>query len=254
MVTKGGRDFCSPPSVTALGGGGWRSMSRPAGCIPPVGIPTGPTLTLAAGLGWTAVCRRLWSPRAPMVVRSPVFRMRPRRSPLVCANSGAYRNCCPAKRKDRSTIAESVRDWPVTTTASLVSVARAISDAGWAEFARLLRYKVEWRRGRVETADRWYPSSQVCSQCGARCHGLTLADRIFTCPCGYSADRDLNAAVNLAQWGENSAHLEPGPPSRVAGQTMPADGTALADTLRVPVKPARMTREPTFMLQLRSLN
>jgi putative transposase len=46
-------------------------------------------------------------------------------------------------------------------------LARAISDAGWAEFARLLRYKQEWRRGTVVTADRWYPSSKLCAACGA---------------------------------------------------------------------------------------
>jgi putative transposase len=81
-------------------------------------------------------------------------------------------------------------------------LARAISDAGWAEFARQLRYKADWRGGEIATADRWYPSSQTCSQCHERTQGLTLADRVFTCSCGHSADRDLNAAVNLARWGE----------------------------------------------------
>jgi putative transposase len=81
-------------------------------------------------------------------------------------------------------------------------LARAISDAGWSEFAKLLRYKQAWRGGVVETADRWYPSSQICSRCQARNRVLTLADRVFTCPEGHTLDRDLNAAVNLAAWGE----------------------------------------------------
>jgi putative transposase len=81
-------------------------------------------------------------------------------------------------------------------------LARAISDAGWAEFARLLRYKQAWRHGAVATADRWYPSSQLCSICGDRNTGLTLADRVYTCPNGREMDRDLNAAVNLAHWAE----------------------------------------------------
>ncbi|MFI5718638.1 RNA-guided endonuclease InsQ/TnpB family protein [Nocardia sp. NPDC051750] len=79
-------------------------------------------------------------------------------------------------------------------------LARAIGDAGWADFARLLRYKQQWRNGTVATADRWYPSSKRCSGCGAVNTQLTLADRVFTCGCGYHADRDLNAAVNLAAW------------------------------------------------------
>jgi putative transposase len=82
-------------------------------------------------------------------------------------------------------------------------LARSISDAGWADFARLLRYKQAWRRGQVVIADRWYPSSKLCSNCGALHGDLTLADRVFTCVgCGYCADRDVNAATNLARWGQ----------------------------------------------------
>jgi putative transposase len=92
-------------------------------------------------------------------------------------------------------------------------LAQAISDAGWGEFARQLRYKQSWRRGAVETADRWYPSSQLCSQCGARNSELTLADRVFTCLNGHRLDRDLNAAVNLARWSEeNRARPDPRTP------------------------------------------
>jgi putative transposase len=92
-------------------------------------------------------------------------------------------------------------------------LAQAISDAGWAEFARQLRYKQAWRGGRVLIADRWYPSSQLCSICGARNTGLTLADRVFTCGCGHIADRDFNAAVNLAHWAQDHhASTEPRTP------------------------------------------
>jgi putative transposase len=90
-------------------------------------------------------------------------------------------------------------------------LARAIADAGWAEFARLLRYKHAWRSGTIMVADRWYPSSKLCPQCGAINGDLTLADRVFTCGCGYFADRDRNAAKNLAHWGEKH-HLDPRTP------------------------------------------
>jgi putative transposase len=81
-------------------------------------------------------------------------------------------------------------------------LAQAISDAGWAEFARQLRYKQGWRRGQVVVADRWFPSSQICSVCGDRRTDLSLADRVFTCANGHYLDRDLNAAINLARWGK----------------------------------------------------
>jgi putative transposase len=80
-------------------------------------------------------------------------------------------------------------------------LARAISDAGWAEFARQLHYKQSWRGGQVAVADRWYPSSQLCSICGDRRRDLSLAARVFTCTNGHCLDRDTNAATNLARWG-----------------------------------------------------
>jgi putative transposase len=85
-------------------------------------------------------------------------------------------------------------------------LARGIADAGWAEFARLLGYKQAWRGGTIVIADRWYPSSKLCPACGAVHSKLTLADRVFTCGCGHSADRDCNAAVNLARWGQIHHH------------------------------------------------
>ncbi len=90
-------------------------------------------------------------------------------------------------------------------------LAQAISDAGWAEFARLLGYKQAWRGGQLVTADRWYPSSRLCPACGVVRGDLTLADRVFTCSCGHSADRDTNAAVNLARWGQTHHHASPDP-------------------------------------------
>ncbi len=96
-----------------------------------------------------------------------------------------------------------LEDLNVTGMLANHRLAQAISDAGWAEFARLVHYKAEWRDGTVVTVDRWYPSSQICSRCRTRNRNLTLADRVFTCECGYVGDRDLNAATNLAKWAED---------------------------------------------------
>jgi putative transposase len=96
-------------------------------------------------------------------------------------------------------------------------LARAISDAGWADFARLLYYKQQWRSGTVVTADRWYPSSKRCSACGAVNTALTLADRVFTCGCGFRGDRDLNAAANLAA-GASNVDVSQSPDPRAGGR------------------------------------
>ncbi|MGX9790356.1 RNA-guided endonuclease TnpB family protein [Mycobacterium sp. MMS18-G62] len=90
-------------------------------------------------------------------------------------------------------------------------LAKAISDAGWGEFARMLAYKQAWRGGQLIVADRWFPSSRLCPVCGATHRDLTLADRVFICGCGHSADRDANAASNLAHWGQQH-HLDPRTP------------------------------------------
>jgi putative transposase len=53
----------------------------------------------------------------------------------------------------------------------------------------------------VLIADRFFPSSQLCSCCGHQ-QKLPLATRVYDCPtCGLSIDRDLNAAINLSNWG-----------------------------------------------------
>jgi putative transposase len=126
-------------------------------------------------------------------------------------------------------------------------LARAISDASWAEFVRMIRYKQAWRHGAVATADRWYPSSQLCSICGARNTALKLADRVYTCPHAHAVDRDLNAAANLARWAEDREPCtDPRTPKQRGRATNARRREALTGTLRVSVKPARLTREPTF--------
>ncbi|WP_255292801.1 MULTISPECIES: transposase [Micromonospora] len=82
-------------------------------------------------------------------------------------------------------------------------LAAAISDAGWAELARIIGYKQGWRGGQAIRAPRWYPSTRMCSACRVTGPALPLSVRVFRCDeCGHTADRDVNAAVNLAVWAE----------------------------------------------------
>jgi putative transposase len=76
---------------------------------------------------------------------------------------------------------------------------RQIGDAGFGEIRRQLAYKLEWSRGRLIVADRWFPSSKTCSGCGVVKAKLLLSERDYTCECcGLILDRDENAARNLA--------------------------------------------------------
>ena len=85
-------------------------------------------------------------------------------------------------------------------------LARALSDTGMAEFRRQLAYKTTWYGSRLVVADRFYPSSKICSTCGWVRAKLTLAERTFICEaCGSRLDRDLNAARNLAKLAQHVA-------------------------------------------------
>jgi putative transposase len=85
-------------------------------------------------------------------------------------------------------------------------LAKSIADAAFGEFRRQLQYKSEEVGHSVVVADRFYPSSKLCSQCGAKTKRLPLSVRSWTCPvCGSFHDRDLNAAINLKAYAASSA-------------------------------------------------
>ena len=77
-------------------------------------------------------------------------------------------------------------------------LARSVSDVGFGEIRRQLEYKALRYRADLIIADRWYPSSRLCSTCGQKNDKLMLQDRVWTCTrCGITHDRDINAALNL---------------------------------------------------------
>lgn len=77
-------------------------------------------------------------------------------------------------------------------------LARAISDIGLGEFRRQLEYKSKLYGNVLFMADRFFPSSKLCSNCGEKKEDLTLKDRVFECKsCNLKIDRDLNASLNL---------------------------------------------------------
>ncbi|MCX5012103.1 transposase [Streptomyces sp. NBC_00555] len=81
-------------------------------------------------------------------------------------------------------------------------LARAISDAAWRELRNMLEYKAAWYGRELITIDRWFPSSKLCSACGAIAAEMPLHVRRWTCVhCGTDHDRDENAAINLLAAG-----------------------------------------------------
>ena len=76
----------------------------------------------------------------------------------------------------------------------------AIRKQGFYEFKRQLEYKCKFRGIELVIADRFYPSSKNCSQCGKIKNDLKLKDRVYKCSCGLNIDRDLNASINLSNY------------------------------------------------------
>ena len=89
-------------------------------------------------------------------------------------------------------------------------LAKAISDGAFYEIKRQLIYKCELYASQLIIADRWFPSSKICSHCGTKRESLLLSERVFCCEhCHTEIDRDLNAALNLAQLGGASPEVTP---------------------------------------------
>lgn len=79
-------------------------------------------------------------------------------------------------------------------------LARSFAQQKLYEFKRQLQYKSKKYGIALVEADRWFPSSKLCSQCGKIKHDLKLKDRVYICSCGLKIDRDLNASLNLANY------------------------------------------------------
>ena len=82
-------------------------------------------------------------------------------------------------------------------------LSKAVQQQGFYEFRRQIEYKAKWNNISVIMADRFFPSSKLCSCCGEIKKDLKLSDRIYRCDCGNIIDRDYQASLNLKQYGEN---------------------------------------------------
>jgi putative transposase len=118
------------------------------------------------------------------------------------------------------------------------SLSLSIGDAGMGELRRQLAYKSDWYASHLIVADRFFPSSKLCSGCGVIRATLRLSDRIFDCDaCGFSLARDENAAINLHKLG--LAQLPEG-----LREVTPVERQALA-LVSASAKPASPKQEAT---------
>ena len=81
-------------------------------------------------------------------------------------------------------------------------LSKAVQQQCFGEFRRQIEYKSTWNNIQVIIADRFFPSSKLCSCCGNIKKDLKLSDRIYKCECGNVIDRDYQASLNLKRYGE----------------------------------------------------
>lgn len=77
-------------------------------------------------------------------------------------------------------------------------LSKSISDVSWSSFVTKLQYKADWYGKEIIKIDKWFPSSQICSECGHKDGKKSLDIREWTCPiCHTQHDRDINASINI---------------------------------------------------------
>lgn len=96
------------------------------------------------------------------------------------------------------------------------SVAKAVADASWGQFISALEYKCQLQGHHFIKINQWLPSSKTCSNCGYK-NNISLKQRTYHCySCNYTQHRDINAAINIKNWGIQQWNLDH------SGQELPA--------------------------------
>lgn len=120
---------------------------------------------------------------------------------VACIRKDAIHKLTNYLAKNHSVI--KIEDLNVKAFLKNHKLAGAIADCGMYEFKRQLEYKTEKFSGQLVLVDRFFPSSQICSNCGNHRHKMPLKNRVYHCrECGHTEDRDLNAAKNIERWFE----------------------------------------------------
>lgn len=94
-----------------------------------------------------------------------------------------------------------VEDINMQNMAQSLNLGKSTNDNGFGMFRTILAYKLADKGKELIKIDKWFPSSKMCRFCGTINKNLTLADRIWTCECGKTLNRDENAAINIMNVG-----------------------------------------------------
>ena len=94
-----------------------------------------------------------------------------------------------------------VEDINMKSMSQLLHLGKSTLDNGFGMFRTFLQYKLEEKGKKLIKIDKWFPSSKMCRFCGTINSSLTLADRVWTCACGKTINRDENAAINILNVG-----------------------------------------------------
>ena len=103
--------------------------------------------------------------------------------------------------------AVSIETLDMRTMSRLLRFGKSVSDNSFGKLREMLSYKLFYRGKRLILVDKWYPSSQLCHECGYRNKAVKdLSIRKWKCPvCGTEHDRDINAAKNICEEGKRIA-------------------------------------------------
>ncbi|WXR60868.1 RNA-guided endonuclease TnpB family protein [Peptostreptococcaceae bacterium AGR-M142] len=96
----------------------------------------------------------------------------------------------------------SIEDLNMKGMSQALKFGKSVSDNGWGMFTKMLKYKTELTGKQLVKIDKFYPSSKTCCVCGVVKQDLKLSDRVYTCECCNSMDRDLNASINIKNQGK----------------------------------------------------
>ena len=224
VAVRWSRDLPSEPSsvtVTVDATGRYHAsfvVDAPDSPLPPVDAQVGIDL----GLTHFAVLSDGRKVDAPRYGRKAAAKLRTAQRELARRQKGSARRERSGRRVARchARVRDTRRDWLHKLSTTLVRenhavyvedlavsglartrLARSVHDAGWSTFAGMLAYKAA-RHGRTfAKVDRWLPSTRACSVCGAIGEARALHVRTWTCGCGTTHDRDVNAARNILAAG-----------------------------------------------------
>ncbi|MGA5765567.1 RNA-guided endonuclease InsQ/TnpB family protein [Nonomuraea bangladeshensis] len=117
-------------------------------------------------------------------------------------------------------------------------LAKSVHDAGWASFIGMVEYKAKLYGRTFVKVGRFFPSSKLCSACGALAGQMPLAVRKWTCPCGVTHDRDVNAEINIRAEGRRIVAAGRKPVPEMGGKRRRKTPAETGETLS-PAHPGR---------------